>query len=338
VAAPHSRAKSINPPWPHRGQLPNGVRGKRLLVTGGSGFVGKRVCELLEQRGATQVTVPRRRDYDLTHPDSVSRLIEDAQPDTVIHLAAEVGGIGANRANPGRYFYTNMAMGLHLIEEARRCSIEKLVEVGTVASYPKNTPVPFHEESLWEGYPEKDHAPYAIAMKALLVMLQAYREQYGLNGIYLMPVNIYGPGDKFDLESSHVIPALIRKCEEARRAEADSIECWGTGRASREFLYVDDAAEAIVLAAERYDEPDPVNIGSGSEITIRELTEMIAELTGFEGKLVWDPTKPEGHPRRRIDASRAREKFGFEAKTPLREGLRRTIEWYRAQVGGAVPA
>jgi GDP-L-fucose synthase len=256
----------------------------------------------------------------------------------VIHLAAEVGGIGANRANPGRFFYTNMAMGLHLIEEARLRSIEKLVEVGTIASYPKQAPVPFHEEGLWDGYPDEAHAPYAIAMKALLVMLQAYREQYGLNGIYLMPVNIYGPGDKFDLESSHVIPALIRKCEEARRAGAGTVECWGTGRASREFLYVDDAAEAIVLATERYDDPDPVNVGSGTEITIRELTVLIAELTGFEGELVWDPTKPDGQLRRRIDTSRASEKFGFEARTRLSEGLRRTIEWYRKQVARAVAA
>ena len=318
--------------------MPDGVRDKRVLVTGGSGFVGSRVAERLKEGGAAEVTVPRRRDYDLTHPDSVSRLIEDSRPETVIHLAAEVGGIRANRANPGRYFYTNMAVGLHLIEEARRCGIEKLVEVGTVAAYPKNAPVPFKEESLWDGYPTETHAPYAIAAKALLVMLQAYREQYGLNGIYLIPVNIYGPGDSFNAESSEVIPALIHKCEEARRTGAGVVDCWGTGHASREFLYVDDAAEAIVLATERYDDPEPVNIGSGSEVTIRELTELIAAITGYEGRLEWDPTQPEGHSRRRIDASRAKEKFGFEARVPLEEGLRRTVGWYRTKAAGAVPA
>jgi nucleoside-diphosphate-sugar epimerase len=256
----------------------------------------------------------------------------------VIHLAAEVGGIGANSANPGRYFFANMAMGLHLIEEARRRSLEKFVQVGTVCSYPKQTPVPFREENLWDGYPEETNAPYGIAKRALLEMLQAYRRQYGLVGIYLMPVNLYGPEDDFDLERSHVIPALIRKFVEARATGAASVGCWGTGRASREFLYVEDCADAIVLASERYDGPEPVNVGSASEITIRELTEKIAQLTGFDGAIEWDPSKPDGHPRRRLDTSRARELFGFEAKVSLDEGLSRTISWYREAMPASVPA
>jgi GDP-L-fucose synthase len=314
--------------------VPNGVRGKRVMVTGGSGFVGRRVCDLLGRRGAAEVFVPRRRDFDLTDPAAVARAYEAGRPDTVVHLAAEVGGIGANRANPGRYFFSNMAMGLHLVDEARRRGLEKFVQVGTVCSYPKHTPVPFREENLWDGYPEETNAPYGLAKKALLVMLQAYREQYGLNGVYLMPVNLYGPGDDFDLESSHVIPALIRKCEEARAAGAPSVECWGTGSASREFLFVDDCARAIVLAAERYDRPEPVNVGSGEEITIRELTGKVAALTGFEGELAWDPSKPDGQPRRRIDTSRARELFGFEAAVALDDGLRDTIAWFRAEQAG----
>ena len=285
--------------------------------------------ERLERAGATEVFVARRADYDLTDPAAVARAYDDARPDTVVHLAAEVGGIGANRDNPGRYFYANMAMGLHLIEEARRRGTEKFAQVGTVCSYPKHTPVPFSEEDLWNGYPEETNAPYGIAKKALLVMLQAYREQYGLNGIYLMPVNLYGPGDNFDLHSSHVIPALIRKCEEARLAGRDEVVCWGTGSASREFLYVDDCAEAIVAATQRYDGPDPVNVGASSEITIRELTELITRLTGFEGELAWDASKPDGQPRRCLDTSRARELFGFSASMPLDEGLRRTIAWFR---------
>jgi GDP-L-fucose synthase len=315
--------------------VPNGVDGKSVLVTGGAGFVGRRVCELLEQRGAARVTVPRRRDGDLTDPAVVAHVLDAAAPDTVVHLAAEVGGIGANRANPGRYFYANMAMGLHLIEESRRRGLGKFVQVGTVCSYPKHAPIPFGEDSLWDGYPEETNAPYGIAKKALLVMLQAYREQYGLNGIYLMPVNLYGPHDNFDLESSHVIPALIRKCEQARREGAATVPCWGTGSASREFLYVDDCAEAVVLAAERYDGPEPVNVGSGEEITIRALTELIASLTGFEGALEWDPSKPDGQPRRKLDVTRARERFGFEARTQLEDGLRRTVDWYRAAHGAA---
>jgi GDP-L-fucose synthase len=305
------------------------------MVTGGAGFLGRSVCERLEARGAASVFVPRRSDFDLTDPREVARAFDAAAPDTVVHLAAEVGGIGANRENPGRFFYANMAMGLHLIEEARRRGVAKFVQAGTVCAYPKLTPVPFSEQHLWDGYPEETNAPYGMAKKALLVMLQAYRRQYGLNGVYLMPVNLYGPGDNFDPRSSHVIPALIRRCEEARVAEAPAITCWGTGRASREFLYVEDCAEAIVLATARYDGPEPVNLGSGQEITIRELTERIAALTGFTGELLWDERQPDGQPRRRLDTSRARDRFGFEASTPLDVGLRRTVDWYRAAVAPA---
>ena len=305
------------------------VDGKRIMLTGGAGFLGARVRERLEAAGAAEVFVPRKSDYDLTDAAAAARAYDDTRPDTVVHLAAEVGGIGANRDNPGRYFYANMAMGLHLIEEARRHETAKFVQVGTVCSYPKHTPVPFHEEDLWNGYPEETNAPYGITKKALLVMLQAYREQYGLNGAYLMPVNLYGPGDNFDLQSSHVIPALIRKCEEARITGAGHVSCWGTGSASREFLYVDDCADAIVAATESYDGAEPVNVGAASEITIRDLTEMIARATGFEGRLEWDPSKPDGQPRRALDTSRAKELFGFEASTPLEEGLERTVAWFR---------
>jgi len=299
------------------------------MLTGGSGFLGARVRERLEAAGAAEVVVVRRRDYDLTEPSAVAHAYEAALPDIVVHLAAEVGGIGANRANPGRYFYANMAMGLHLIEEARRRAIGKFVQVGTVCSYPKFTPVPFSEDELWNGYPEETNAPYGIAKKALLVMLQAYREQYGLNGVYLMPVNLYGPGDNFDPQTSHVIPALIRKCEEARLAGAGEVVCWGTGSASREFLYVDDCAEAIVAATSLFDGPEPVNVGSSSEISIRDLTELIARLTGFDGELAWDDTKPDGQPRRCLNTTRAKDRFGFQASTPLEEGLRATIDWWR---------
>jgi GDP-L-fucose synthase len=318
--------------------MPNGVEGKRVMVTGGAGFLGARVTHQLEQRGATEVFVPRHRDYELTEPSAVAQAFADARPDTVIHLAAEVGGIGANRENPGRYFYANMAMGLHIVEEARRRGTEKLVQVGTVCSYPKHTPVPFREEELWNGYPEETNAPYGIAKKALLAMMQGYREQYGLNGVYLMPVNLYGPRDNFDLHSSHVIPALIRKCEEARIAGASHVECWGTGRASREFLYVDDCADAIVSAAQTFDGAEPVNVGSGSEITIKDLTELIARLTGFTGELRWDPTKPDGQPRRKLDTTRAEELFGFEASTTLEDGLHRTIAWFREHAPQPDPA
>jgi len=305
------------------------VEGKRILLTGGAGFLGSRVRDRLEAAGAADVFVPRRADYDLTDSSAVARLFGESRPDTVIHLAAEVGGIGANRDNPGRYFYANMAMGLHLIEEARSRDTAKFVQVGTVCSYPKHTPVPFQETELWNGYPEETNAPYGIAKKALLVMLQAYREQYGLNGAYLMPVNLYGPGDNFDLQSSHVIPALIRKCEEARISGAGHVSCWGTGSASREVLYVDDCADAVVAATERYDGAEPVNVGAHSEITIKDLTELIARVTGFEGRLEWDPTKPDGQPRRALDTSRAKELFGFEATTALEDGLERTVAWYR---------
>jgi len=305
------------------------VRGKRIMLTGGAGFLGARVRERLEAAAAAEVVVIRRRDFDLTEPAGAAEAYDAARPDTVVHLAAEVGGIAANRANPGRYFYANMAMGLHLIEEARRRGTEKFVQVGTVCSYPKHTPVPFSEDDLWIGYPEETNAPYGVAKKALLVMLQAYREQYGLNGVYVMPVNLYGPGDNFDPETSHVIPALIRKCEEARVAGAGQVSCWGTGSASREFLYVDDCADAIVAATEIYDSPEPVNLGASSEISIKNLTELIARLTGFEGELAWDPSRPDGQPRRCLDTTRARERFGFEASTSLEDGLRTTIEWWR---------
>jgi GDP-L-fucose synthase len=318
--------------------MANGVKGKRVLLTGGAGFLGECVRERLEAAGASEVFVPRRARYDLTDAADVARAYADGKPDTVVHLAAEVGGIGANRDNPGRFFYANMAMGLHLIEEARKRGTEKFVQVGTVCSYPKHTPVPFTEDELWNGFPEETNAPYGIAKKALLVMLQGYREQYGLQSAYLMPVNLYGPRDNFDLESSHVIPALIRKCEEARIAGRGEVVCWGTGSASREFLYVDDCADAIVAAAERHDGPEPINVGAHREITIRELTETIARLTGFEGELVWDASKPDGQPRRCLDTTRATELLGFTASTDFEDGLRRTIAWYREHAAAAAPA
>jgi GDP-L-fucose synthase len=305
------------------------LAGKRFLLTGGAGFLGLPVRGLLEGRGAAEVVVPRRADCDLTDATAVARLFEQARPDVVLHLAAEVGGIGANRDNPGRFFYANMAMGLHVVEAARREGVEKFVQVGTVCSYPKFTPVPFSEESLWEGYPEETNAPYGVAKKALLVMLAAYREQYNFPGIFLMPTNLYGPRDNFDPRSSHVIPALIRKCEEARIADEQSITCWGTGSASREFLYVDDCAEAIVAATERYDSPEPVNIGVGKEITIRDLVELITQVTGFTGEIRWDTAKPDGQPRRVLDTTRATQGFGFQASTSFEDGLRTTVDWFR---------
>ena len=305
------------------------LAGSRVLVTGGAGFLGAPVCRLLEQRGVAEVTVPRRADYDLTEEHAAARLFEAARPDVVLHLAAEVGGIGANRDNPGRFFYANMAMGLHMVEQARLHGVKKFVQVGTVCSYPKFTPVPFSEDSLWDGYPEETNAPYGVAKKALLVMLGAYREQYGFPGVFLMPTNLYGPRDNFDPQSSHVIPALIRKCEEARLAGEPSITCWGSGGASREFLYVEDCAKAIVAATERYDSPEPVNIGVGKEITIRELVELIARVTDFGGEIRWDTSKPDGQPRRVLDTSRAERAFGFEAGTSFEDGLRTTVEWFR---------
>ncbi|MDJ0664664.1 MAG: GDP-L-fucose synthase [Acidimicrobiia bacterium] len=304
---------------------------KKVVVTGGAGFLGSFLCERLEAAGAGELFIPRIEDYDLTDLDAVKQMYRDAQPDTVIHLAAQVGGIGANRENPGRYFFANMAMGLHLIEEARKQKLGKFVQIGTVCAYPKFAPVPFREEDLWNGYPEETNAPYGIAKKALLVMLQAYRQQYDLNGIYLLPVNLYGPRDNFDLESSHVIPALIRKFTTARDERTAEVEAWGTGSASREFLYVEDAARAIVMATERYNGDQPVNIGTSHEITIRDLVELISRLTGFEGRVVWDSSKPDGQPRRKLETSKAKQLFGFEAEMDLETGLRRTIEWWESQ-------
>jgi GDP-L-fucose synthase len=305
------------------------LAGRRVLVTGGAGFLGSPVCRLLRERGAREVIVPRSAQYDLTDEAAVARLFEDARPEVVLHLAAEVGGIGANRDNPGRFFYANMAMGLHMVERARLSGVQKFVQVGTVCSYPKVTPVPFSEASLWDGYPEETNAPYGVAKKALLVMLDSYREQYGFPGIFVMPTNLYGPRDNFDPQSSHVIPALIRKCEEARVAREPSIICWGTGSASREFLYVDDCAEAIVDATERYESREPVNIGVGREITIRDLVELIAHVTGFSGEIEWDTSKPDGQPRRVLDTTRAEREFGFTAATSFEDGMRTTVDWFR---------
>jgi len=302
--------------------------GRRVMVTGGGGFLGSAVVRRLAADGATEIFVPRSRDYDLRTREGVSRALADGRPDVVIHLAAVVGGIGANRENPGRFFYENAIMGIELMEQSRLASVGKFVQVGTVCSYPKFTSVPFHEDDLWNGYPEETNAPYGLAKKMLLVQGQAYRQQYGFDVIHLIPVNLYGPGDNFDPASSHVIPALIKKCVDARAAGADHIDVWGTGSASREFLYVDDAAEGIVLGAERYDGREPVNLGVGREITIRELVELIARLTRFDGEIRWDPTKPDGQPRRALDTSRARERFGFSARTSFEEGLRSAIEFY----------
>jgi GDP-L-fucose synthase len=302
---------------------------KRLLVTGGGGFLGRHVVDELKRAGCREVFVPRSREYDLTRSDAVARVYDDARPDVVIHLAAVVGGIGANRENPGRFFYENLVMGTELMEQARRRGIEKFVAVGTVCAYPKFTPVPFHEDDLWNGYPEETNAPYGLAKKMLLVQAQAYRDQYGFNAIYLLPVNLYGPWDSFDPGRSHVIPALIKKCLDAIERREQVIEVWGTGSASREFLYVEDCARAIALATERYDKPAPVNIGSGSEITIRDLVQRIVELTGFGGEIRWDASKPDGQPRRCLDVSRAAAEFGFRATMDFNEGLHRTIAWCR---------
>jgi GDP-L-fucose synthase len=301
---------------------------RRVMVTGGAGFLGSAVVKRLRAAGATQVFVPRSAQYDLRTSDGISRSLADGRPDLIIHLAAVVGGIGANRANPGRFFYENAIMGIELMEQARLAGVTKFVGVGTVCSYPKFTPVPFHEDDLWGGYPEETNAPYGLAKKMLLVQGQAYRDQYGFDAIHLLPVNLYGPGDNFAEASSHVIPALIKKCLDARDRGDDFVEVWGTGSASREFLYVDDAANGIVLASELYDSPDPVNLGVGHEITIKDLVTLIARLSGFRGELRWDASKPDGQPRRALDTSRARERFGFEAGTSFEEGLQRTIEWY----------
>jgi GDP-L-fucose synthase len=301
---------------------------RRTVVTGGAGFLGTSVVAKLRARGAEQVFVPRSRDYDLRDKDAVVRMIRDSRPDYLIHLAAVVGGIGANRANPGKFFYENAIMGIQLLEEARRVGVHKTLVVGTICAYPKYAEVPFKEDGLWDGYPEETNAPYGLAKKMLLVQAQAYREQYGTNIIYLLPVNLYGPGDNFDLESSHVIPALIRKFVEARESGEEYITAWGTGKPTREFLYVDDAAEGILLAMERYDRLDPVNLGSSEEVSVRELTAKIQGLMGFRGHVRWDPSMPDGQPRRKLDTTRARQEFGFVAETPLDVGLRRTAEWF----------
>lgn len=303
---------------------------QRIVVTGGAGFLGGHLCEALKAAGAAEVLVPHISDYDLTDYQAAGRMYADMAPDVVIHLAAEVGGIGANRENPGRFFYANMAMALNTIEHARLAGVKKFVQLGTVCAYPKFTPVPFREEELWNGYPEETNAPYGIAKKAALVMLQGYRRQYGLNGIFLLPVNLYGPGDNFDLDSSHVIPAMIHKFIGAKNSGADRVELWGTGSAGREFLYVEDCAKAITLATQNYDGDAPVNIGSGSEINIRDLAAKIATMTGFGGELTWDAIKPDGQPRRCLDTSKAQSLFDFRAETSLDVGLEKTIAWVQA--------
>lgn len=309
--------------WPEHEQC---WYGKRVIVTGGAGFLGSFVVESLRRRGAAQIVVPRSNTYDLRRLDAIRCLLADVQPDVVIHLAARVGGIGANRAYPAEFFYDNVVMGVQLLHESWRAGVEKFVAIGTVCAYPKYTPVPFREEDLWNGYPEETNAPYGLAKKMLLVQSQAYRQQYGFNAIFLLPVNLYGPGDNCDPESSHVIPALIRKCLEAQEHGVDQIVAWGDGSPTREFLYVADAADGIVLAAERYNQSDPVNLGSAYEISIKDLLETSARLTGFGGRIVWDTTKPNGQPRRKLDTARAECAFGFRATTPFEVGLLRTIE------------
>ena len=309
--------------------MKNFWKNKKVTVTGGNGFLGKNVIQKLKEHGAGKVNIADIDRYDLRELVDIKRMYQQQKPDIVIHLAAVVGGIGANRANPGKFFYDNAIMGIQLIEQARLFGIEKFVCIGTICAYPKYTPVPFKEDDLWNGYPEETNAPYGLAKKMLLVQLQAYRQQYGFNGVYLLPVNLYGPGDNFDPQSSHVIPALIKKCLDAQRDGKAEIVVWGTGQVSREFIYVEDAAEGIVLATEKYNQPEPVNIGAGFEIIIKDLVELIVKLTGFKGKIVWDKTEPDGQPRRMLDISRAKDEFGFGAKMDFEEGIKRTIEWYR---------
>ena len=303
---------------------------KRICVTGGAGFLGQHLVRNLQSKGARDIFIPRYPEYDLVKGEDIARMLADAQPDIIIHLAAPVGGIGANLARPAEFFYDNLMMGVQLMHQAWQRGVEKFVALGTICAYPKYTPIPFKEENLWDGYPEETNAPYGLAKKMLLVQSQAYRQQYGFNSIFLLPVNLYGPGDNFDLASSHVIPALIRKCVEAKEQGADEIVAWGDGSPTREFIYVEDAAEGIALATQYYNRSDPVNIGSSFEISIKELTELIARLTGFEGQVRWDTSKPNGQPRRKLDTTRAKEYFGFSAKTNFEDGLRKTINWYLA--------
>lgn len=303
-------------------------KNKAVLVTGGAGFLGSFVVDKLRERGCSQIFIPRSQEYDLTKEDGVARALIDSKADIILHLAAVVGGIGANRENPGKYFYDNMKMGIELIEQARLAKIEKFVAVGTICAYPKFTPVPFKEEDLWIGYPEETNAPYGLAKKMLLVQSQAYRQQYGFNSIYLLPVNLYGPRDNFNPNSSHVIPALIKKCVDAIQKKDTSITVWGTGKATREFLYVEDCAEGILKAAENYNGSEPINLGSGMEISIKELVEIIVKVSGFKGDLIWDGTKPDGQPRRCLDTSKAKKEFGFMAQKTFEEGLKDTINWY----------
>ena len=312
--------------------------GRRIVVTGGAGFLGREVCSALEAYGPSSILTPRSFEYDLRRREAVRRLLRMTKPEVIVHLAAVVGGIGANRANPGLFFYDNAIMGIQLLEEARLAKVAKIVVIGSICSYPKHAPVPFREDDLWNGYPEETNAPYGLAKKMLMVQAQAYRQQYGMNAITLLPVNLYGPHDNFDPETSHVIPALIRKAIEAREAGAASIDAWGTGSASREFLFVRDAARGIAAATERYDKPEPVNIGSGREITIRQLAEMICRLCRFTGEIRWNANQPDGQPRRCLDVSRARDEFGFEASTPFADGLRQTVAWYESHRRGLAAA